>query len=95
MVNVLAHFRLKEDSLPQVKALAEELVTATRQEAGCIRYELLQEEGNALHLVMQETWTSQTALDSHSSSEHFTRIVPLLAALCAQPPEVEQYTRIV
>ena len=95
MINVLAHFCLKDGVLPQVKVLAEELVTATRQEEGCIQYELLQEEGNARHLVMQEAWASQSALDKHSASAHFARIVPLLASLCERPPEVEQYTRVV
>ena len=95
MIKVLAHFRLKDGVLPQVKALAEELVAATRQEEGCIQYELLQAAENTLHLVMQEAWASQAALDAHSASAHFMSIVPQLAALCTQPPEVEQYAQLV
>lgn len=95
MVKVLAHFYLKDGVLPQVKALAKELVEATRQEDGCIQYELLQAEEDGLHLVMQEAWSSQEALDQHSSSEHFTRLVPQLAALCSQPPEVGKYSQMV
>lgn len=95
MIKVLAHFRLQADSQAKLKPLAEELVYTTRQEEGCLQYELLQEDANELHVVMQEAWASQAALDKHSASAHFTRIVPMLAALCTQPPEVEQYTQIV
>ena len=95
MVKILAHFHLKEDALPQVKLLAEELVAATREEEGCIQYELLQAQEEPLHLVMQEAWASQAALDKHSASAHFARLVPQLAALCAQPPKVEPYTLLV
>ena len=95
MIKVVAHFHLKDGTLPQFKTLAEELVSATRQEDGCIQYDLLQAKENELYLVMQETWTSQDALDAHSASAHFASIVPQLASLCTCPPEVEQYSQIV
>ena len=95
MVKILAHFHLKDGALPQVQALAEKLVAATRQEEGCLQYELLQEAGNDKHLIMQEAWSSQEALDAHSTSAHFTSIVPQLAALCAQPPQVIKYALLV
>ena len=95
MIKVLAHFHLQEDTLPQVEALAKELVEITRQEEGCIQYELLQAAEDALYLVMQEAWASQETLDVHSASEHFARLVPQIAALCAEPPKVEQYTQLV
>ena len=95
MIKVLAHFHLKTDVLQQVKILAEELVETTRQEEGCLQYELLQNTEHAQLLVMQENWASQSALETHSASEHFVRIVPQIAALCEQPPEVIQYTQLV
>ena len=95
MIKILAHFHLQSGTLPQVKTLADELVAATRLEEGCIQYELLQSNSDPLHLVMQEAWASQEALDAHSASAHFTRLVPQLAALCAQPPAVDQYSQLV
>lgn len=95
MIKVLAHFYLKEGILPQVKELAEELVAATRKEDGCQQYDLLQAQDNELHLIMQESWESQEALDIHSKSSHFMKIVPQLADLCVQPPEVNQYKQLV
>ena len=95
MVKVLAHFYFKDGSLAEVKTLAQELVSATREEAGCIQYELLQANDDALHFVMQEAWASKEALKAHFETEHFTRIVPLLAGLCTQPPAVEKYTPFV
>ena len=93
MVKVLAHFYFKDDALAEVQTLAQELISATRREEGCLQYELLQAQKEALHFVMQEAWASQTALEAHFATEHFTRIVPLLAGLCTQPPAVEKYTQ--
>ena len=95
MVKILAHFHLKDGTLEQFKPLAQELVDLTRREEGCIQYELLQASEDALYLVMQENWTTQAALDAHSASAHFSRIVPMLASLCAQPPKVESFTQLV
>ena len=95
MIKVLAHFYLKDGALPQVKALAQELVTETRKEDGCRQYELLQAEENALHLVMQEMWESKAALDAHSASAHFLRIVPQFAELCDKTPVVEHFVQLV
>ena len=93
MVKVLAHFLLKEGTLDQVKVLATELVTKTQAEDGCIQYELIQQNDDPLHMIMQEDWETQEALDAHCKTEHFTRLVPQLGALCEKPGEAFKYTR--
>lgn len=95
MVKVIAQFLFKDGVIDEAKALGEELVLATRAEEGCRQYDLLQAADNANLLIILETWASQQALDAHSASAHFTRIVPKLADLCVQPPAVTTVVQLV
>lgn len=95
MIKVIAQFQFKEGSIDEAVALGKELVAATRKEAGCEQYDLLQDANDANHLIILETWASQKALDDHSASEHFTRIVPALAGMCTEPPAVINVTQLV
>lgn len=92
MIKVVAQFHFNAGTAAQVNALAEELVRTTRKEDGCNQYDFLLAEKDENYAVILETWATQQALDAHSASEHFTRIVPQLAGLCVQPPSVETFT---
>lgn len=48
----------------------QRLVTATRQEPGCIDYKLHLDINDSKVFWMYEIWQSIAALDSHMTSEH-------------------------
>ena len=55
-------------------ALAKELMTLvapTRQEAGCLRYDLLVHPGHPETLVFLEDWASLAAHMAHKETPHF------------------------
>lgn len=93
MVRVIATFPLLPNRLMEAKKVAVLLVEATRKEVGCIQYDLLQDTRDEDHLVMVEVWEDETALEQHSHSAHFTKYVPMLAALCVCEPEVVTYRK--
>ena len=94
MIKIMAQFNIKKDSVVKAIDLARELVEMTRQEKGCIQYDLLQEQEKPELLLIVETWESQEVLDIHSTSEHFGRIVPQLAEMCVTPPKVANMTQL-
>ena len=94
MIRVIATFLLQPEKADEAIAVATELVQATRQEQGCKQYDLIQSTVNTNQLVILEGWTSQEALDVHSASEHFTRLVPLLVDMCMEPPSVVSYSQL-
>lgn len=94
MIKIIAEFDMKPDRVSEAVQLAEELVAETRKEAGCISYELFQDTDRANHLIFLEEWESQAVLDRHSASEHFTRIVPQIAALGEREPRICTYTKL-
>jgi quinol monooxygenase YgiN len=78
MIKVVARNTVMKDKIDVVINLYEELVTATRKEDGCIKYELYQDATDSTVLTMIEEWEDKDALDKHMKTEHFCRIVPLV-----------------
>ena len=78
MVKVVAQNTLVPEKVDEAINLYQELVAKTRQENGCIKYELFQDVKDPAILTVIEEWESQEALDLHMKTEHFTRIVPMV-----------------
>ena len=79
MIKVIAKSLIKDSELEKVNNLYSELVQMTRQEDGCISYELFQDINNKNLLIIVEEWESESHLDAHKKTEHFTRIVPQIS----------------
>lgn len=69
------------ENLQEVLAIYRELVAATLQEPGCLRYELLALREDPCELMLAERWLSQEHLDAHTRTEHFIRAIDRLEAL--------------
>ncbi|MDO4616257.1 MAG: putative quinol monooxygenase [Lachnospiraceae bacterium] len=91
MIIITAKQTIKEDMIETYQKLAEELVTLSRQEEGCVFYysSRSMEEKNVFMFV--ENWKDQDAIDAHGKTEHFTRIVPQFAELFAAEEIVTKY----
>lgn len=70
MLSVVAISRVKEGFTEQVKAEMIKLLAPTRQEAGCINYDLHQDQDDPNHFVFYENWESLAHLIDHSKSAH-------------------------
>lgn len=78
MVKVVAKNKVMNDKIDEVIKTYEELVTATRKEVGCIKYELFQDDKDSAIITMIEEWENKDDLDNHMKTEHFLRIVPIV-----------------
>lgn len=61
--------------------LAKELVAASQNDKGMVEYDIFSSVTRDNTLLIYETWSDQAALDVHSASDHFTRLVPQLQEL--------------
>lgn len=95
MIRVIATFDLKPEAKEQAMPLFEELISLTRKEEGCAGYDLIKSASGNNQLVLLEGWENQAVLDTHSASEHFTRIVPQLVAMCITAPSIEAFEQII
>lgn len=94
MLHVVAKKRIIEGYAEDFIETARELVTLTREEEGCIQYELHQDLKDPNILSFIEKWETPEALAAHMKSEHFTRIVPLLATFCTPESDFNQYKQV-
>ena len=53
------------------------LAEKSRQENGCIGYEIYENSTKPQSLLILETWESREALDAHEKTEHFRTLVPI------------------
>ena len=95
MIHILASFKVKNDKLSDFIKLCNELIEESRKEEGCLSYHLQQNTERENYLVFVEEWKSNEAIEKHNSSEHFTRIVPLLVEMCEDAPVIQTFDRLV
>lgn len=61
--------------------MANELETYTRREPGCIHYAFGQIEGSETEFYVVEEYVTVAALDTHSNSDYFQRLVPVMGKI--------------
>lgn len=90
-IRVIAHVVALPGKEAEAKKLLMELVEATRTEAGCLRYELLQSSITPTEFVFVEEWESDTAFNQHMSSPHLEEAMLEGGRLLASPPDIRRY----
>ncbi len=70
MIRVVAHFKSKPGKLKEARELLLGFCDPTRQEKGCVYYDLHENTGDPEDLTFIEEWTSEADLDAHGKSAH-------------------------
>ncbi|KGF71863.1 antibiotic biosynthesis monooxygenase [Neosynechococcus sphagnicola sy1] len=91
MIRVLAHIVASPGKEAALQAVLLELIQPTRQESGCLAYELWQSPANPTQFVFVEAWASEAALNAHLISAHVEQAFLASADFLASPPEIYQY----
>ena len=94
VLGVVARIRAKADSVDIVRERLRSLLAPTRQEVGCILYELMQNEADPTDFTFYEEWTTGVALDAHARSAHIESTFRALEGYLAAPPDVRRYSYI-
>ena len=70
------------------------LVPQTRQEAGCINYDLHRSLNKPGMLMFYENWVDRAALEKHRMMPYMVDLRAKAADLLAEPLQIELYERI-
>ena len=62
MIRIVATFRVRPDAVEEFRALAGELVEASRAEDGNLAYDLCVASDDSASFVVLETWRNDTAI---------------------------------
>ena len=94
IVTVVATFEAKPGKETELKKILTALVAPTRQEAGCINYDLHQSPDEPGKFLFHENWTSKELLDAHLQSAHIKALLPRVPELAVGMPEIKIWERI-
>ena len=70
MIYVIATLRVRNDHRDAFLRDAQPLIAATREEPGCIFYDLAQSITEPARFTFVERWDSREALDAHFETSH-------------------------
>ena len=95
-VTVIAAIKVKAGSEEQALALLSSIVPPTREEPGCLAYDLHQSIHDPSEFMFYERWTSDAALTAHSTSTapHRLALREQLGSLVAGAPSVTRWRSV-
>lgn len=94
VLDVVARIVARPGSVDVVRDRLTQLLEPTREEAGCILYELMQNEADPTDFTFYEEWANSAALDAHAHSAHVAVAFRALDGHLAAPPDVRRYSYI-
>jgi quinol monooxygenase YgiN len=84
-LTIVANIHAKADKVELVKAELEKLIAITRAEAGCLQYDLHQDNDNPAHFMFYENWETRDLWQTHMGAPH------LAAYMAATDGAVENF----
>ena len=93
-ITVVATFQAKPGKEAELKTALTGLVAPTRQEAGCLNYDLHVSPEDSAKFLFHENWTSQAHLNAHLKSAHIAALLPRVDELCVAFPEIKIWEQI-
>jgi quinol monooxygenase YgiN len=91
-LRVVARVKALPGKVDTVRSILLELIEPTRQEEGCVVYELLQNKADPTDFTFVEEWQSGSSLDNHAASEHLKAATEKLRGVIAEAPDIRRYS---
>jgi len=93
-VHVIVKVVARPDAKGQMRDIVQRLCTESRKEAGCLKYNVLENLSEPNVFVLTEEWESETHLDAHNRTAHFGAAVTKAQPLLAKDLDVGRYRAI-
>jgi quinol monooxygenase YgiN len=93
-LTVVAALKAQPDKEARLRQELLNLIPTTRQEPGCLNYDLHVATDNPAHFLFHENWTSKQHLDDHLAQPHLTAFLAQAGTLLAEPPQITLWEKI-
>lgn len=93
-IDVVAHLHAGPGHESLFREVLEGFVAPTRQEQGCLRYDLFQDVSDPAQFTFMEEWASVADLELHSRSAHILEGRARMAGKEAKAPWVQVTRKI-
>lgn len=79
------------DQIDAFLAATEENATASRDEPGVVRFDVLSDRVDPTHIVLVEIYRDEAAAAAHKDTAHYQRWRDAVAPMMARPREAARY----
>ena len=84
-VYVVTHIDLLPNGTPAGVAALKQFGAETAKEQGCVRFEILQQDGRPNHLTLVGIWKDRKAFDAHDSAAYTRELREKMQPLIGSP----------
>lgn len=88
-VFVIASFNPSSGQQQTVEQILRGMVSASRKEPGCLRYDLHRTQGSPQLFVLFETYRDAAALETHRATSHYQDFRARIGDLLSQPVSLQ------
>jgi len=93
-VTVIAQIKARPGQEEKVKDALLALIPPTRQEPGCLNYDLHRADDDPARFLFHENWQSKADLDAHLQKPHLQAFLARADELLAEPPSITLWRRL-
>jgi quinol monooxygenase YgiN len=93
-LRVIARVVANDHSIEPLKAILISLVAPTREEAGCLQYNLYQNQNDPREFTFIEEWASAAALEAHLSGDLIQQAMIDVMDFVTAPPDIQRFDRV-
>ena len=94
MLVVHVHVRVRPEDLPAFLAETRRNAAASLEEPGVRRFDVLQDEADDTHVVLNEVYIDQAAADAHKQTSHYARWQEAVAGILSEPRTRARFTSV-
>jgi len=94
MIRIMARITARPGCAAQLFSVLQALLEPSREEAGCLGYDLFQNEDNPQEFVTVEQWRDQAAADAHLATRHVQQALALAGSLLAEAPHIDRFREV-
>ena len=94
MLVVHVHVRVKPEHLAGFLEETCRNAASSLQEPGVRRFDVLQDEADDAHVVLNEVYVDQAAADAHKQTAHYERWQGAVAEMMAEPRTRTRFTSV-
>jgi quinol monooxygenase YgiN len=92
MIVVVGRVRTDAEKRADLVRIAQAVVTASREDEGCISYRFYEDTEIANDFVFIEEWENDEALRQHFATAHIAEFMRAVPAALIAPPDVSFHT---
>lgn len=90
-VTLIVQLKLKESFTDTFLNHAEEIISKTNKEEGCLSYKLLQNTNLENEFFFYEEYKNKEALDVHNNSSYLKNFLHLVTPMLAEEPKIDTF----